>query len=195
MISNFILQNTKRFFDRVIKIISGIFVPKFLFFRRVEGGFRDTPKRECTPPINLEVFFSDILATATRLNTLYGLETWYVQLPRRVLITKKVLRHIQHFWRIHDVINVGFLRHFAVFGYSKCHKVSRNSQFSHRIWILIGFTTLSSLKCNRLCVTELWRHIRRKSAISSTSLSKMTDFYFNMFYFSDHHEILPVGTL
>ena len=28
-----------------------------------------------TPPINLEVFFSDILATATRLNTLNGLET------------------------------------------------------------------------------------------------------------------------
>ena len=27
------------------------------------------------PFINLEVFFSDILATATKLNTLYGLET------------------------------------------------------------------------------------------------------------------------
>ena len=26
-------------------------------------------------PINLEVFFSDILATTTRLNTLYGLKT------------------------------------------------------------------------------------------------------------------------
>ena len=65
------------------------------------------PKGGCTPPINLEVFFSDILATATRLNTLYGLETWYVQSPRRVLITKKVLRHIRS---IYDVINVGFFQ-------------------------------------------------------------------------------------
>ena len=126
------------------------------------------PKGGCTPPINLEVFFSDILATATRLNTLYGLETWYVQSPRRVLITKKVLRHIRHFWRIYDVINVGFFRHFAVFGYSKCHKVCRNSWFSHRICILIGSTTLPSLMCNRLCVVELWRHNGRKSAIFST---------------------------
>ena len=27
----------------------------------------------------------------------------------------------------YDVINVGFFRHFAVFGYSKCHKICRNS--------------------------------------------------------------------
>ena len=128
------------------------------------------------PPINLEVFFTHILATATRLNTSYGLETLHAQLSRHVGITQKVLRHIRHFWRIYDVINVGFFRHFAVFCYRKCHKVCRNSWFSHRICVLIGSTTLPSLKCNRLCVAELWRHIRRKSAISSTSLFKMTDF-------------------
>ena len=48
-------------------------------------------------PINLEVFFSDILATATRLNTLYGLETLHAQSSRHVGITQKVLRHIRHF--------------------------------------------------------------------------------------------------
>ena len=115
-------------------------------------------------------FFSDILTTATRLNTLKGLETWYVQSPRHVLITKKVLKHIRHFLRIYDVINVGFFCHFAVFGYTKRYKVCRNSWFSHRICILIGSTTLPSLNCNRLCVAELWRNNGRKSAISSTSL-------------------------
>ena len=29
-----------------------------------------------TPPINSEVFFIDILAMASALNTLFGLETW-----------------------------------------------------------------------------------------------------------------------
>ena len=151
-----------------------------------------------TPPINLEVFFTHILATATRLNTSYGLETLHSQSSRPDGITQKVLRHIRHFWRIYDVINVRFFRHFAVFGYSKCHKessfisirifpcksrlalttstLSRDSWFSHRLCVMIGSTNLSSLMYNRLCVVKLWRHNRRKSAISSTSLSKMTDF-------------------
>ena len=103
------------------------------------------PKGGLYTPINLEVSFWDILATASRLNTFYGLET--VQSSRHFGITKKVLRHIRHFWRIYDVINVRFFRHFAVFGYSKCHKVCRNSWFSHRICILIGSTTLPSLMC------------------------------------------------
>ena len=151
---------------------------KFFIFQRSGRWFPWHPKGAgvYTPPINLEVFFTHILATATRLNTLYGLETLHAQLSRHVGITQKVLRHIRHFWRIYDVINVGFFRHFAVFCYRKCHKVCRNSWFSHRICVSIGSTTLPSLKCNRLFVAELWRHIRRKSAISSTSLFKMTDF-------------------
>ena len=52
----------------------------------------------CTlPPINLEVFFTDILATASRLNTSYGLESLHVQSSRHVEITQKGLRHIRHF--------------------------------------------------------------------------------------------------
>ena len=33
------------------------------------------PQRGVVPPINPEVYFSDILATASRLNIMYGLET------------------------------------------------------------------------------------------------------------------------
>ena len=105
------LKIRKRFFASVIKIISGISSQNFSFFRWVQGGFRGTPKGGCTPPINLEMFFSDILATATRLNTLYGTETWYVQSPRRVLIPKKVFRHIRHF----DVSMMSSMSDFSSF--------------------------------------------------------------------------------
>ena len=77
---------------------------------------------------------------------------------------------------IDDAINVRFLRLIAIFCYSKCHKVCRNSWFSHRICILIGSTTLTSLMCKRLCVVKLWRHNQRQSAISNTSLFEMIDF-------------------
>ena len=50
-----------------------------------------------TPPINLEVFFTHILATATRLNTSYGLESLHEELSRHVEITQKVSRDIRHF--------------------------------------------------------------------------------------------------
>ena len=147
----------------------------------VEGGFRGTPKGNLWlkffiflmswrwfpwHPINLEVFFSDILATTSRLNSLYGLAT-FVQSSRHVWIMKKVLRHTQHFLGIYDVIYVGFVSHFAVFGYSKCHKVCTNSWFSHGIYTLIGSTTVPSLMCNSICVVALGRCIGRKSAIFS----------------------------
>ena len=132
----------------------------------MEGGFRGTPKGGVyTPPINLEVFFTHILATATRLNTSYGLETLHAQLSRHVGITQKVLRHIRHFWRIYDVINVGFFRHFAVFCYRKCHKVRRNSWFSHRICSLIGCNDLQRLKSLQHSVVVLLLYNRSKKGI------------------------------
>ena len=134
------------------------------------------------------------MATTSRLNSLYGLETLFGQSSRHLRIIEKVLKHF-YLWRIYDVINVRFFRHFAVFGYSKCHKDCRNSWFSHRICILIGSTTLPSLMRYRHFVVELWRHNCRKNAISSLDLFKMTDLYFNMFYFSDHREILPGSRL
>ena len=66
------------------------------------------PQRGVYNPHTSWAVFSDKLATASRLNTLYGLETWYVQSSRSVTIIKKVLRHIWHFWLIYKVINVQF---------------------------------------------------------------------------------------
>ena len=99
----------KRFFASVIKIISGICGYKFFIFQMSGRWFPWHPKGGGVhPPINLEVFFTHILATATRLNTLYGLETLHSQLSRHVGITQKVSRYIRHFWRIYDVINAKF---------------------------------------------------------------------------------------
>ena len=63
----------------------------------------------------------------------YRLETWYIQFSRHVGIIKKVLMHIQHFdiFMMLSISNI--FRHFAVFGYTKCHKECRNSWFLHRI--------------------------------------------------------------
>ena len=73
LISDFVFQDTKIFFASVINIISGVW---FNFhFQMSRGWFPWLPTGGCTIPINTEVFFSDILAPATRLNTLYGLET------------------------------------------------------------------------------------------------------------------------
>ena len=49
---------------------------------------------------------------------------------------------------------------FCFFGYVKCNKVCRNFQISHEICVLIGFTTLLSLICNRIFVVELWCRTR-----------------------------------
>ena len=61
--------------------------------------------------------FSDLMATASRLNTLYRLDTLYGHLSIHFRIIQKVVRHFRHLWHINDVINVGFLRNFAVLCY------------------------------------------------------------------------------
>ena len=143
----------KIFFASVIQIISSVFGYNILFFKWVEGGFSGIPKEGgVIPPHKSWDVFLDMASTASRLNTLCGLETWYAQLSKHVKIIQIVTRHIQHFWLISDVINVGFLRHFAVFDYSKCLIVSRNSWFSYRICVLIGSTSLPSLICKRYCI-------------------------------------------
>ena len=55
------------------------------------------PKGGCTPSIKSLGVFSDILATASKLNTLYELETFHIHSSRHVIYIEKVLRHIQHF--------------------------------------------------------------------------------------------------
>ena len=110
------------------------------------------PQRgRCTTPHKSKGVFSDILTTASRTNTLYGLETRYIQSSRHVGIIKKVLRLIRHF----DVFMTSSMSDFYVnlqfLGYSKYHQVCRNSWFSHTICVLIGSI---HLMCNRLCVDE-----------------------------------------
>ena len=103
LISDFILKDTKNIFYKCYKNYLRHLLLKFFIFQNSGRWFPWHPKGGCTPPINLEVFFTDILATTSRLNTSHG-----------------------HFSHICEVIYVGFFRHFAVFGYSKCDKVCRD---------------------------------------------------------------------
>ena len=119
---------------------------------QVEDGFHGTPKRGLPPPINSEVFFK-----------IY----WSQQVGKTFCMDFKldmykhlVLRHIRHFWRICEVINVRILCHLAVLGYRNVIKCVINSWFSHKICVSIGFTTLLNSMCNRLFVVELWRRTR-----------------------------------
>ena len=58
-----------------------------------------------------------------------------------------------------------FQRNFVSFGHVICLKVRRNSLFSPRICILIGYVNLQFLKCDRLCVVEILRRNHRKIPI------------------------------
>ena len=62
------------------------------------------------------------MAAASRLDTLYRLIILYGHSLRYIRIIEKDLRHFRHLQRIHDVINILFLRNFAVFGYDKCQE-------------------------------------------------------------------------
>ena len=63
--------------------------------------------------------FSDTFATTSRLNILYGLETWYVQSSRHIQIMRKDMRHIRYFWRIYAVYQFwSFWPHEVSFIYS-----------------------------------------------------------------------------
>ena len=57
---------------------------KFFIFQMSARWFPWHPKG---PLLNPE-FFSDILATTSRIHTLYGLETWYVQSSRHRIIKR-----------------------------------------------------------------------------------------------------------
>ena len=95
--------------------------------------------------------FSDIMATASRLNTLYRLETLYWHLSTLFRIIEKVVRRFRHLWSINDVINVRFLPNFAVFCYdNKCIEEFRNSWFSTRVCC----DNLYCIKILTLCATN-----------------------------------------
>ena len=136
LIYDFVLWDMKKFFCQCYQNYLRHLWLKFFTFQMSGRWFPWHLKGGCTTPHKSCGVFSEILATASRLNTLYGIETWYIQSSRRVLIMKNFLRHIRHFWRIYDVINVGFWRHSGAFGYRKCHRICRNSWFLHGICVL-----------------------------------------------------------
>ena len=79
-------------------------------------------------------------------------------------------RHLRPLWCTNDVFNVGLLCNFTVLGYDMCQRSNaerNNSWFLPKICIMIGSTILQSLMCNCLCVVELLRHNRRRSAVTS----------------------------
>ena len=98
LISDLVLQDTKKIFCKSYLIYLRHLCLKFFIFQVSGRWFPWHPKEGGVhPSINLEVFFTHILATASGLNTSYGLETLHAQSSRHVGITQKVLRHIRHF--------------------------------------------------------------------------------------------------
>ena len=115
---------------------------------------------------SVQGIFSEIMATTSRLNTFYRIETSYGHSSRHFRITENVLRHFRRFWRINDVINVGFLCDFAVFGYDKCQKNIDTLDFylEYVLWEDLPFCNvwnLQSLMCNWHCLVELIYYNRR----------------------------------
>ena len=102
LISDCVLQDTQKmfcqFYQNYLKLDYWL---KVFIFQMSEMWFSWQPKGECTPPVNSKVFFSDLLAPASRFNTLHGLENWHVQSSRHFKIMKNVLRHVRQFWRIY----------------------------------------------------------------------------------------------
>ena len=86
LISDFVLQDTKKILcQRYQNCLRHLWL-KFFIFHMSRGWF-SWP----LPPINPEVFIFRYIGKASRLNTLYGLETWYVQSSRHVETIYKVL--------------------------------------------------------------------------------------------------------
>ena len=81
-ISDFVILNNEKDFLQVLSNLSQTSLLKLLERKVVSVA----------PQISRGVF-SDILATASRLNTLYGIGTLYVQSSRHDSIISKFLRH------------------------------------------------------------------------------------------------------
>ena len=75
LISDCVLQDTRKifcqFYQNYLKLNYWL---KVFIFQMSEMWFSWQPKGGCTPPVNSKVFFSDLLAPASRFNTLHGLE-------------------------------------------------------------------------------------------------------------------------
>ena len=87
---------------------------KFFIFQMRGRWFPWYPKGGAHPLwITRYLFRLDMIAIACNVMTLCGFEKFYVHTPTHSRSTKKVSRHIQHVWRIYNVIYVSFLRNLA----------------------------------------------------------------------------------
>ena len=100
---------SSRFEKDVLQVLSKLYQTYLVRIFEMSGWwFLWHPKGRCTPPHKSWGVFSDILATASRLNTLYGRETWYVQSSRNVKIITNVLRYILLFYLRVAIIPTNF---------------------------------------------------------------------------------------
>ena len=94
-ISDFVLKYTKTIFCKCHQnYLRHLWLKLFIF--QMSGRWFPWHPKWYTPHKSIGIF-THILATASRLNTLYGLETLHAQSSRHVEITQNVLRHIRHF--------------------------------------------------------------------------------------------------
>ena len=90
LISDFVLQDTKNIFCQCYQNCLRHLWFKFVIFQMSERWCLWHLKGGFTPPHKSRGVLSD-MATASRLNTLYGLETWYVWSSRHVKTIQNVL--------------------------------------------------------------------------------------------------------
>ena len=89
-ISEFVLQDQKKIFcQRHQNYLRRLCLKFFIFQMRVSWFSYHPRGGGCTPHKSWGVF-AYILAKASSLNTLYGLETWYLQSSRHVKIIQTV---------------------------------------------------------------------------------------------------------
>ena len=84
--SDFVLLDTKKIFCKCYQ--NHLRNLSLKLFRLVLGGFRAVPKESVQPFINNGVFFTDMVATACRLNTMHELKTLNLQSSSNFRITK-----------------------------------------------------------------------------------------------------------
>ena len=100
---------SSRFEKDVLQVLSKLYQTYLVRIFEMSGWwFLWHPKGRCTPPSKSWGVFSDILAMASTLNTLYGRETWYVQSSRNVKIITNVLRYILLFYLRVAIIPTNF---------------------------------------------------------------------------------------
>ena len=127
--------------------------------------------------------FSGIATIVSRVGTILELATVYVHSPGYFKIIKKALRHFHHLLDIYTLIN------------DMCFNVRRNTWFSPRICILIGWTNLQYLYVTDCVLLHYYVVFVKKEPFPVLGMFKVADLKLNMCYNFDHPEFFPAGIL